>query len=54
MLGQFLFASPTLVKFSLCLVILVFPVLCLVYVFFSFMVGHFSVLLFLVTGSPWY
>ena len=34
MLGQFLSASPALVRFSLCLVILVCRVLCLVYVFF--------------------
>ena len=40
MLGQFLFVSPSLVRFSLCLVTLVCRVLCLVYVFFS-MVGHF-------------
>ena len=36
MLGQFLFASPALVRFSLCLVILVCRVLCLVYVFFFY------------------
>ena len=53
MLGQFLFASSALVRFSLCLVILVCLVLCLVYVFF--MVGkNFSVLVFLVTRIPQY
>ena len=35
MLGQFLFASPVLVRFSLCLVILVCRVLCLVIFFYG-------------------
>ena len=43
MLGQCFFASPPLVRFSLCLVILVCRVLCLVFFFYGLSFFYFVV-----------